>query len=105
LGMAVSLGRPKLKGITQRFSVYALLPEKPTGLRQTLQVQRLKLSRRVGTVVFVLVSVSILVVGGIILFLYSSRPPLSTQHSGLQPRQQRYPYPTNPPSSCCPLTT
>src|SRR5262245_3657318 len=49
LGTVVSLGKPKLKNITQRFHVYALLPESPKGLRQTLQVQRLKLSRRVGT--------------------------------------------------------
>ena len=47
LGTVVSLGRPKLKNIAQRFQVYALLPESPKGLRQTLQVQWLKLSRRV----------------------------------------------------------
>jgi adenylate cyclase len=49
LGMVVSLGRPKLKNITQRFPVYALLSESPKGRRQTLRIQRLKLSRRVGT--------------------------------------------------------
>ena len=47
LGTVVSLGKPKLKNISERFPVYALLPESPKGLRQTLQVQRLKLSRRV----------------------------------------------------------
>ncbi len=47
LGTVVSLGRPKLKNIAQRFPIYALLPEKPKGLRQTLRIQRLKLSRRV----------------------------------------------------------
>ena len=47
LGTVVSLGRPKLKNIAERFAVYALLPEPPKGFRQTLQVQRLKLSRRV----------------------------------------------------------
>ena len=47
LGTVVSLGKPKLKNIAERFPVYALLPEPPKGLRQTLQVQRLKLSRRV----------------------------------------------------------
>src|SRR5215510_976238 len=40
LDTVVSLGRPKLKNITQREPVYALLPEKPTGFRQHLQVQR-----------------------------------------------------------------
>src|SRR5262244_3547190 len=43
LGTVVSLGRPKLKNIAQREPVYALLPEKPTGFRRHLQVQRLKL--------------------------------------------------------------
>ncbi|MBI3758121.1 MAG: tetratricopeptide repeat protein [Deltaproteobacteria bacterium] len=47
LGTVVLLGRPKLKNITPRFQVYALLSKSPKGLRQTLQVQRLKLSRRV----------------------------------------------------------
>src|SRR5713226_120678 len=45
LGTVVSLGRPKLKNIAERQPVYALLPEKPQGLRQTLRVQRLKLKR------------------------------------------------------------
>src|SRR5216684_725331 len=45
LGTVVSLGRPKLKNIAERFQVYALLPEKPQGLRQTLRVQRLKLKQ------------------------------------------------------------
>ncbi|MBI3248988.1 MAG: adenylate/guanylate cyclase domain-containing protein [Deltaproteobacteria bacterium] len=49
LGTVVSLGRPKLKNIAERFQVYALLPQAPNGFRQKLQVQRLKLSRRVGT--------------------------------------------------------
>ena len=47
LGTVVSLGRPQLKNITQRFQVYALLPEPPKGLRHALQIQLLKLSRRV----------------------------------------------------------
>ena len=46
LGTVLSLGRPKLKNIAQRFGVYLLLPEQPQGLRQTLQAQRLKLSHR-----------------------------------------------------------
>ncbi|MBI3800763.1 MAG: adenylate/guanylate cyclase domain-containing protein [Deltaproteobacteria bacterium] len=49
LGTVIALGRPKLKNIAPRFPIYALLPEPPKGLRQTLRVQRLKLSRRVGT--------------------------------------------------------
>src|SRR5712692_2549815 len=61
LGTVVSLGRPKLKNIAERQPVYALLPEKPQGLRQTLRVQRLKLSRRVGTARRVVAVVALLV--------------------------------------------
>jgi class 3 adenylate cyclase len=46
LGTVVSLGRPPLKNIAQRFPVYALLPDAPRGMRQRLQVHRLKLSNR-----------------------------------------------------------
>ncbi|MBI3758030.1 MAG: adenylate/guanylate cyclase domain-containing protein, partial [Deltaproteobacteria bacterium] len=46
LGTVVSLGRPKLKNIAERFAVYALLSTPPKGFRQQLHVQRLKLSRR-----------------------------------------------------------
>jgi adenylate cyclase len=46
LGAVLSLGRPKLKNIAQQFGVYLLLAESPKGIRQTLQVRRLKLSRR-----------------------------------------------------------
>ncbi len=45
LGAVVLLGRPKLKNIAPRFQVYALLPEKPTGVRHRLQVHRLKLTQ------------------------------------------------------------
>src|SRR5262245_46862113 len=40
LGTVVSLGRPKLKNLAERFEVYALLSEPPKGLRRALQVQR-----------------------------------------------------------------
>jgi adenylate/guanylate cyclase family protein len=46
LGTVVFLGRPKLKNITQRQPVYTLLSESPQGLRRTLRIQRLQLSRR-----------------------------------------------------------
>ena len=36
LGTVVSLGKPKLKNIVERFAVYALLQQPPKGLRQTL---------------------------------------------------------------------
>ena len=47
VGTIVSLGKPKLKNIAERFHVYALLPEASQGLRQTLRVQRLKVRRRI----------------------------------------------------------
>jgi adenylate cyclase len=46
LGTVVSLGRPKLKNIARRDPVYCLLPERPHGVRQHLQVQRLKLHQK-----------------------------------------------------------
>jgi adenylate cyclase len=38
VGTVVSLGRPRLKNIAERFQVYALLPEAPKGWRQRLQI-------------------------------------------------------------------
>jgi adenylate cyclase len=85
LGTVVSLGRPKLKGIAQRFPVYALLPEKPKGLRQTLRLQRLKLSRRVGTARLGWAVVGLLLIAGTTIAVRSfPRPPLSTQDSALR---------------------
>src|SRR5262245_14291252 len=46
LNTVIALGKPKLKNIAQREPVYALLPEPPKGLRQTLQVQRVKLKHQ-----------------------------------------------------------
>jgi adenylate cyclase len=45
VGVVVSLGKPPLKNIAERFQVYALLPEAPQGVRRVLQGQRLKLTR------------------------------------------------------------
>jgi adenylate cyclase len=61
LGAVISLGRPRLKNIAERFQVYTLLSRPPQGVRQILQVQRLKLKQwrrtlQVTVVVFVLVS-------------------------------------------------
>jgi adenylate cyclase len=86
VGTVVSLGRPKLKGIAERFPVYALLSEPPHGLRQRLQVQRLKLSRRVGPAHRVVAAGLVLIAATIVAVRYLSRPPLSTQHSALSTR-------------------
>ena len=79
LGTVVLLGKPRLKNIAEQFGVYALLPVPPQGLRQTLRVQRLKLSHRVGTarrvaaVVVLLTLVGVGVIGG--RERYGSAPP------------------------------
>jgi adenylate cyclase len=79
LGIVVSLGKPTLKNIADRFSVYALLPDAPHGMRQTLRVQRLKLSRRIGTahrVAAVMVVLALVSVGAIVVReRYFSAPP------------------------------
>jgi class 3 adenylate cyclase len=95
LGMVVSLGRPKLKNIAERLQVYALLPELPKGLRQKLQVQQLKLSRRLRPIVFVLVLVFVsgLLVSGLIAVYYSPFPLLSPQHSVLVTQEAQPPLP------------
>src|SRR5262245_38920607 len=80
LGTVISLGRPMLKNIAERFAVYALLPEPPHGLRQTLQVQRLKLSRRVGTAHRVLAG-GLLTAGVLLLIWYFALPTVRTQPS------------------------
>jgi len=64
LGMAVSLGRPKLKGIAERFAIYVLLSERPQGVRQTVRVQWLKFQRwrrpvQIGAALFLLVGAGI----------------------------------------------
>src|SRR5215510_340553 len=46
LDTVIALGKPKLKNIAQREPVYALLPEPPKGLRQMLQLQRVKLKHK-----------------------------------------------------------
>ncbi len=100
LGTVVSLGRPKLKNIVQREPVYALLSEPPKGLHQTLQIQWLKLSRRVGTA-HRMVAGGLLIAGIILTVWYLVLPTLSTQHSALRRRNLRCCCPTSPLSSSC----
>jgi adenylate cyclase len=83
LGTVVSLGRPKLKNIAERFKVYALLSD-PPHFRQTLRVQYLKLSRRVGTAHRVVAAGLLLIAGTAIAIRYLSRPILSTEDSTLR---------------------
>jgi TolB-like protein/class 3 adenylate cyclase/Flp pilus assembly protein TadD len=83
LGAVVSLGRPTLKNIAQRFPVYELLSEPPKGVRQTLRLQCLKLSRRVGIAHRVVLAGLVLLAAGIVTGKYFLRSPLSPQHSEL----------------------
>jgi TolB-like protein/class 3 adenylate cyclase/Flp pilus assembly protein TadD len=84
LGTVVSLGRPKLKNIAERFQVYAFLPESPEGFRQTLRIQRLKLSRRVRPVHQVVVAGLVLVAATIVAVRYLTHPLPSAQDSALR---------------------
>jgi TolB-like protein/class 3 adenylate cyclase/Tfp pilus assembly protein PilF len=80
LGTRVSLGQPKLKNIAERFQIYALLPEPPRGIRQTLGVQWLKLSRQVGTAHLSWVVVGLLLITGTVVAVrYLVLPTSSTQ--------------------------
>jgi hypothetical protein len=69
LGTVVSLGRPKLKNIAERFQIYAVLSQPPKGVRQTWQVRRLKLKqwRRPLQVTTALLMLGMVSVGTIVL--------------------------------------
>src|SRR4030095_16974204 len=86
LRIVVSLGKPKLKNIAERFQVYALLPESPKGVRQKLQVQRLKLKPFSSA----LAAAVLLLVGGILAVLLF-RMPQSTVRT-----QEALPLPDKP---------
>jgi adenylate cyclase len=102
LGTVVFLGRPKLKNITQRQPVYTLLSESPQGVRQTLRIQRLQLSRRVGPAHLAWPAVALggllLIAGTLAAVQYLSRPPLSPQSAVLvtQEAQPALPLPDKP---------
>jgi len=106
LGTVVSLGRPQLKNITERFQVYALLLEPSKGLRQALRRQRLKLSRRVGTTLhsrLVLVFVSVLLLGGIFALLHPSLSPFRIPQLSIR-NQEALPFPDKPSIVILPFT-
>ena len=70
LGTVISLGKPKLKNIAERFAVYALLPALPPGFHQKLQVQRLKFSHRLRPVHGLSLIGLVLIVGTLISVRY-----------------------------------
>jgi adenylate cyclase len=99
LQAVVFLGRPKLKGIAERFPVYALLPELPTGLWQTLAVQRWKLKqkRRAWQVAAAVLAVA--VVSTVTLFIktrYFPATPQSLPPEKVATRTPSLPLPNKP---------
>ena len=89
LGAVLSLGRPKLKNIAQRFGVYLLLSESPKGVRQTLQVQRLKLNRRLRPAQWLGIAGLLLI--GLVALLYPSLSTFITHHSSLITQEAKPP--------------
>jgi TolB-like protein/class 3 adenylate cyclase/Flp pilus assembly protein TadD len=94
LGTVVSLGRPQLKNIVQRFPVYALLSEAPQGIWQRLQVQRLKLSHRVRPVHWAAMVGLLLIMATVVAVRYLS--PLFPSTQPLAPSTQPLPLPDKP---------
>jgi adenylate cyclase len=93
LGAVVPLGKPQLKNIAQRQNIYLLLSEPPTGLRQRLQMQSLKLSRRIGFAPRMTIVVLVLLAAGLIIDRYLLRPPPRTQDSALRTQEAKPPLP------------
>lgn len=102
LGTVVSLGKPPLKNIAERFAVYALLPESSKGIRQTLQVQRLHLSRRLRPVHYVGAVGLLLMAGTFIVTRSFLTPPLNTQHVA-RTTQESLPLPDKPSIAILPF--
>jgi adenylate cyclase len=103
LGTVVSLGRPKLKNIAARFQVYALLPASPKGFRQTLRVQRLKLSRRVGTTQLGWLVAGFGLIAGMLIAIRSPSLFSPSPHP-LTPGTQGLPLPDKPSIVVLPFT-
>jgi TolB-like protein/class 3 adenylate cyclase len=102
LGTVVSLGKPMLKNITERFQVYALLLEQPTGFLPKLQVQRLKLSRRISTTSRLAIAGLLLIAGT--LAVVRSFPVLLPSTQPLAPNTQPLPLPDKPSIVVLPFT-
>src|SRR5262249_16295968 len=81
--------------IAQRFAVYALLPAPPKGLRETLRVQRLKLSRRMRPVHWAVVAGLLLIATTLVVVRFL---PFFVSKSELPaPNSQPLPLPAKPP--------
>ena len=102
LGTVVSLGRPKLKNIADRFPVYALLPELPKGLHQTVRLQRLKFSSKVHPAYWLGVTGLLLLAVAFITNRYFSSPISNTKHP--LPNTQTLPFSGKPSIAVLPFT-
>ncbi|NOT58547.1 MAG: tetratricopeptide repeat protein [Deltaproteobacteria bacterium] len=94
VGTVVSLGKPKLKNIAERFAVYAVLLEAPKGLWQALQVQRLKFSRRISTAQRA-VAVGLMLIAGTAVAI-RALPSFFPNTQPLAPSTQSLPLPDKP---------
>jgi adenylate cyclase len=94
------LGEQTVKNIAQPVRVWRIRAEESESPKSQVPSPKF---RRVGTAhrVWVVVVGLALIVGVIVTVRYLYRPPLSTQHSGLKPRQRHYRCQTSLPSSCC----
>ena len=96
LGAVIPLGKPPLKNIAHRFAVYLLLLDQPKGLRQILQVRRLRLSRRVRPTYWVAAGVVLaLIAGGLITTQTPFFSLIRTPQSSLR-NQEALPLPDKP---------
>jgi adenylate cyclase len=97
LGTVVSLGKPTLKNITERFPVYALLPQAPTGVRGVLQGQRWKFTqwRRPAQIA---VAAVVVVWAGVVTYRLLVPPPPAGQPERVAPTspQPALPLPDKP---------
>ena len=108
LGTVVSLGKPKLKNIAERFQVYALLPGAPHGFRQKLQFHRLKFSRHMRpvsqAVAGLLLVVVTLVAVRYLHFLVPNSQLQTPNTQPLAPNTQSLPLPDKPSLAVLPFT-
>jgi adenylate cyclase len=105
LGTMISLGKPSLKNIAERFPIYALLPEAPTGVRRILQGQRVKLTqwRRTAQIV---AAVVVLVWAGVVTYRLLSPASPTGQPREVAPTspQPALPLPDKPSIVVLPFT-
>jgi TolB-like protein/class 3 adenylate cyclase/thioredoxin-like negative regulator of GroEL len=106
LGAVVSLGRPKLKNIAERFEVYALLPERSKSLRQTLRSQRLRLSRRGSTahLRWAIAGLGLIMATGVAIRHFLLPIPGSQRLTASTPIEPALPLPDKPSIAVLPFT-